>query len=212
MRPLRDPSSFPRTREGGFTFQVQQVIPEDLGRSLVAEALAGRVVVGLEELGEAGGGERGQIGLARQGAAQAPDGVLDAALLPGRVGVAEEGRDAKGMELMMAGELGAIVASDGLAPGGRQGCEEAGQGTGDGGGGFAGRPDREEQAGVAFVEGEDGLAVGAEEHEVGLPVAGRLAVRGDGRAVEEGAAVGDKEAELPPLRPRQPRFALARGR
>ena len=41
------------------------------------------------------------------------------------------------------------------------------------------------------MEGEDGLAVGAEEHEVGFPVAGGLAV-GGGWAVGEGAAVRDQ--------------------
>ena len=58
-----------------------------------------------------------------------------------------------------------------------------------------------EQAGVAFVEGEDGLAVGAEEHEVGLPVAGGLAVRGEGWAVDEGTTVGDKGGGAAALAP-----------
>ena len=34
----------------------------------------------------------------------------------------------------------------------------------------------DEQSGVAFVEGEDGLAVGAEEHQVSLPVSRCLPV------------------------------------
>ena len=52
-------------------FQVQRLIPEDLGWGLVAEAFARRVVVGLDELGEAGGRQRGEVGFAGQGAAQA---------------------------------------------------------------------------------------------------------------------------------------------
>ena len=48
-------------REGGFTFQVQQMIPKHLGGGLVAEALAWRVVVGLHELGEPSGREAREI-------------------------------------------------------------------------------------------------------------------------------------------------------
>ena len=45
---------------------------------------------------------------------------------------------------------------------------------------------------MALVEGEDGLAGGAEEHAVGLPVAGGLAIRGGAGPVGEGAAVSDQ--------------------
>ena len=46
-----------------------------------------------------------------------------------------EGLDAEGMEVVMPGELGAIVEDDGLAAVGGQGGEEAGQGLSDRGGG-----------------------------------------------------------------------------
>ena len=62
----------------------------------------------------------------------------------------------------------------------------------DGGRGLAGGPDGEEEARGAFMEGEDGLAVGMEEHEVGLPVAGGLTVGGRGGAVSDLATVGDQ--------------------
>ena len=61
---------------------------------------------------------------------------------------------------------------------------------------------------MAFVEGEDGLAVGAEEHEVGLPVAGSLAVRGEGWAVDEGTTVGDKGGGAAALAPPPAPFEL----
>ena len=64
---------------------------------------------------------------------------------------------------------------------------------------------------MAFVEGEDGLAVGAEEHEVGLPVAGGLAVRGEGGAVDEGAAVGDTGGGAAALAPPPAPFELGPG-
>ncbi len=63
---------------------------------------------------------------------------------------------------------------------------------------------------MAFVEGEDGLAVGAEEHEVGLP-AGGLAVRGEGGAVDEGAAVGDTGGGAAALAPPPAPFELGPG-
>ena len=43
---------------------MQQMTSEDLGQDLVAETFTRRVVVGLNELGEAGVGKRGEVGLA----------------------------------------------------------------------------------------------------------------------------------------------------
>ena len=63
-----------------------------------------------------------EIGLAGQGAAQAGDGMFDPALLPRDVRVTEEGLNAEGMEMVMAGELGAIVEGDGLAAVGGRGA------------------------------------------------------------------------------------------
>ena len=68
------------------------------------------------------GGQSSQIGLAGQGSAQAADGVFDSTLLPGGMRVAEERLDAEGMEVVMAGELGAIVSGDGLAAVGGSGA------------------------------------------------------------------------------------------
>ena len=62
-------------------------------------------------------GEGCEVGFARQVAAHSSDGVFDAAFLPGRVGVAEEGLEAELVELVVAGELGAVVEGDGLSHG-----------------------------------------------------------------------------------------------
>ena len=134
-------------------------------------------------------GQGRQVGFTGQGATQAADGVLDAAFLPGGVKVTEEGLNAEGMEAMMRGELRPIVEGDGLAAVRGHRGEEVGEGVGDGGGGFARGAHGEEKAGGAFVESEDGLAVGAEEHQIGFPMAGSLAVGGHGGALGEGAAV-----------------------
>jgi len=61
---------------------------------------------------EAGFWQCGEIGLAGDEAPHAADGVFDAALLPGCMGIAEEGRHAEGVEAVVAGELGAIVEGE----------------------------------------------------------------------------------------------------
>src|SRR5690606_24260458 len=55
--------SFPRRREGGFTFEVQQ-FGKDLGRGLPAEALPGRVIVESGELLQLPRRDGAQVGLA----------------------------------------------------------------------------------------------------------------------------------------------------
>src|SRR6266851_1815913 len=100
----------------GFTFEVQQLRKESLGGGLEAEAFSGCEVVG----GSAGikgiGVDGREVGFAGQGASHASDGVFDAALLPGAMGIAEEGLHAElGVELMVEGELGAVIEGDGLA-------------------------------------------------------------------------------------------------
>lgn len=56
-----------------------------------------------------------QICFAGQGVAQTADGVFDAALLPVRIGVAEESLEAEDMEVLMTGDRRAVVEGDGLA-------------------------------------------------------------------------------------------------
>jgi hypothetical protein len=81
-----------------------------------------------------------EVGLARNETAQTADGVFDAALLPGRVGVAEEGFDGEAVKPAMTGELSAIVEGHGLAQPRGQAFEDGVQMRGDAIGGFAGRP------------------------------------------------------------------------
>ena len=69
-----------------------QVLLEDLARGTIAEAAARRVVEPVSEAAEVGVGERLGLDLARQVAAHPAVRVLDAALLPGRVRVAEIAR------------------------------------------------------------------------------------------------------------------------
>ena len=73
------------------------MIPESLSGSIVAEAFTRGIVVSLHQLSKAIVRQGGQVGLARQGAAQATDGVLDTTFLPRRAGIAEEGLEAEGM-------------------------------------------------------------------------------------------------------------------
>src|SRR4029078_11809567 len=121
--------SWPRKRGGGFTFEVQH-LGEGLGRGLPVKAFSRGVVVSGDQLLEADIWQRREIGLARNEAPHPPDRILDAALLPGRVRVAEEGIDRKTVQPPMAGELGAVVEGDGAAQACRQRGADGAQGPG----------------------------------------------------------------------------------
>ncbi len=83
---------------------------------LEVQAFSWGIVVGGDDGIEDFGTDGGEIGFAWQGPAHASDCVLDPALLPGAVGIAEEGLDAEfGFEAVVLGELGAVVEGDGLA-------------------------------------------------------------------------------------------------
>ncbi len=174
-----------RRRPGdGFTFEVQQLRKEGLGGGLEAEAFSGGVVVGGGAGVEGIGVDGCQVGFAGQGASHATDRVFDAALPPGAVGIAEEGVDAElGFELMVEGELGAIVEGDGLAQRVGQGFEPGTQLLGGRLSGFAG-------------------LLGEQERRC-WAISGRWAIE---------TRSWMKLAGEPPLRPRRPRLNLARGR
>src|SRR5262245_13378303 len=169
--------SSPRKRGGGFTFEVQH-FGEGLCRGPEVKAFSRGVVVSADECIEAAVWECGEIGLARNEAAHATDGVLDATLLPGRIGVAEEGPNGEPMELLMTGELGAVVEGDGLAQRWRHAGEEPDEMACNALGSFVGRSGGEQKSGLALVNSQHGLAVFGEQHEVGFPVSGALAVGG----------------------------------
>src|SRR5688572_3609480 len=72
------------------------------------------MVVGAGEAVELFAGEAVEVGGPGQVSSEAADGVFDAAFLPGAVGIAEEGLDTKLLvELVVPGELGAVVEGDG---------------------------------------------------------------------------------------------------
>ena len=104
------------------------------------KTLARGVVIAQDASFEVLGRESGEIGFAREVAAQAADRIFDAAFLPGLVGVAEESEQAEASgEVMMQGELGAVVESAGLAQGGGKGLEELLEAIEDGLSGLVGR-------------------------------------------------------------------------
>src|SRR5262245_6847774 len=173
------PPSSPRRRGGGFTFEVQH-FGEGLGRGPEVKAFSWSVVVGANEGVEAPVWKRGEVGLARNEAAHSTDGVLDAALLPGGIGIAEERVDGETMELLMARELGAVVEGDGLAQLWWHAGKEPDEMPRDALGGLVRWSRCEQQSGLALVDGEDCLAVSGEQHEVSFPVSRGLAV-GSGR-------------------------------
>src|ERR1700738_2921615 len=83
--------SCPRKRAGGFTFQVQQVTAENLRRGFVVKTPSRSVIIGTDQREQAMVRESSQVGFSRQPSAHAPDGVFNAAFLPGRMSIAEKG-------------------------------------------------------------------------------------------------------------------------
>ena len=136
-----------------------QHLGEGLCRGSEVKAFARRVVVGGDRLADAAGRELCEVGRAGDEAAQAAEGVLDAAFLPGRVGVAEEGLHQEALQGKVSGELGAVVERDGAAQRLWYGFEQAHEMAGDAGGEFALDGDREQQARGALVDRQDGLTV-----------------------------------------------------
>jgi hypothetical protein len=155
-----------------------QHLREGLGRGAEVKAFPGCVVVGRDKVAETAVGDCGKVGFAGHEAPHPADGILDTAFLPGRVRVAEEGIDRQLMQSMMAGELGAVVESNGLAEALRHGAKQLDEMTGDAIGGLAGQPDCQQQAGLALMQGQDGLAVFCKHHQIGFPMAAGVAIAG----------------------------------
>jgi len=99
------------------------------------------------------------------------------------MGIAEEGLDAEGLvKPVMLGELGSVVEADGFA----HRLWKLAELTSDGPGGEDGfsidRALNDAEAGLPFVENKQPLAISGEQHEVGFPMARRLAAFDLGRS------------------------------
>ena len=170
---------------------------EEFGGGIEVKAFSRGVVIGVGAGGEEVWVDGFEIGFARHPSSQSADGVFDSAFLPWAVGIAEVGRDSEACgDQVMQGELCAVVEGDGLTQGFGDGFQPLGDLMGDGPGGLAGLAGEEEEAGLAFVQGEGGVALLAEQRQVGLPMAG------DG-------AIGDAKG---PLGDGNPVFDMAGGR
>jgi hypothetical protein len=173
------------------------------------KAFSRSVVVGGDEGAKAPVWQGRKIGLAWQEAAHTADGVLDAALLPGRIRVAEEGLDRQVVQNPMAGELGSIVEGDGLAQRLRQDTKQAEEMTSDAVRGLVGEPDCQQEAGLALVHGQDRLTVFCEHHQVGFPMTAGLAVGGLDRPICYGNTAFNEVRRASALPAATAAFALA---
>ena len=97
------------------------------------------------------------------------------------------------MEPVAPRELRAVVERDGSPHGGREGAQHLCHGTGNMVGAPAGEADGDEQARMALMESKDSLAMATEEHQIGLPVARRLAIGGLRRALSQGASFRNRD-------------------
>ncbi len=82
---------------------------------MVGKTFSGCVVVGTDEGIKAVCAQGGEGGVARDGSPHATKGIFNAALLPRLMGVAKEGLNGQGMQLVVLDELGAIIEGQGLA-------------------------------------------------------------------------------------------------
>ena len=159
----------------------------------------------------------GSKGLAVAVAAENAVGGLDGAALPGRVGIAEEGlgRQRRG-QVSMRSELGAGVERDGFPRFRRQGSENRLQRLSGLDWRFGLQGGGKGKAGLPLAQCEEVAALGAEPHEVALPmpkfpmpeflaVLNRLGTRVDGSPPRD-------RLSRRRLKSRRPRVALALGR
>jgi hypothetical protein len=79
--------------------------------------------------------------------------------LPGGVGIAEEGLDRQAAQREVTSELGAVVEGHGLTKRLRHGAEQVDEMAGDAVSRLVGQPDRQQEAGLALMHGQDGLPV-----------------------------------------------------
>ena len=111
-----------------------------------------------------------EVGSAGQPSSDAPVGVLDPALLPAGVGVAEIGGGREhAAQQHVAGEAGVVVEGDRAAHPGVE-PPEGGHHRGDGlGGGLAGQARHQRDPGLALVQHQHRAGAFA-DHQVGFPV------------------------------------------
>ena len=186
------PPSFPRRREGGFTFEVQHLTPEYFGWALVAEALARRIVIPLQQPRKPVVRHLSQLRLPGQYATQPTDPILHAPLLPRRVRVAEERFDPQGMQFIVPHELCPVVERHRLPERRRQRPQEAYHGLHHGPCFLRRQPDGHHQARVPLVQRQHHRPRPPKLHQVCLPVAEGLTVGNGGRPGGDRAALKDE--------------------
>jgi hypothetical protein len=130
-----------------------QHLGESLSRGPEVKAFARSVIVSGDQRQKTSVLQGCKVGLARQESTHPSDGILDAALLPGRIGITEEGLDRQVMQSTMACELGAIVEGDGLTQRLRHDTKQSDEVTSDAVRRLAGQPDRQQETGLALMHG-----------------------------------------------------------
>jgi len=111
----------------------------------------------------------------------------------------------------MAGELGAVVEGDGLTQRRRHGAEQIDEMTSDAVRRLAGEPDRQQEAGLTLMHGQDRLTVFCEHHQVGFPMAAGLAIGGLDRPICHGNTAFNEACRASALAAAAAAFALATG-
>ena len=178
---------------------MQHLTPEYFGWALVAEALARRIVIPLQQPRKPLVRHLSQVRLPGQHATQPTDPILHAPLLPRRVRVAEERFDPQGVQFMMPHELRPVVERHRLPELRRQRPQEARHGLHDRPCFLRRQPDGHHQARVPLVQHQRHRPRPPKLHQVSLPVAEGLPVCNSGRALGERVTLEDEGDRTAPL-------------
>src|SRR5260370_24729799 len=114
------------------------------------------------------------------------------------MGIAEEGLDAVGfVEPVLLRDLSAVVEADGFEHRLRKLAESTGDGTSGEDSISIDRVVNHAEAGLSFVENKQSLAISGEQHEVGFPMARRLAAFDLCGSFSDRAPLFDKAGRAP---------------
>ena len=155
-----------------------------------AQAFSWGRVVAEDILSEVVWSQQSEVCFSGQEAAEAPDGVFDAAFLPGRMSITEPGSDAVFFtQAVVLAEFLSVVECDGPAAVSWQPTQQGGQIGGDARSGFGGLAQQQSASRLAFMDDQQKLALFGEAHEVGLPMTRLTASMDAGGAVVNGSPV-----------------------
>jgi len=170
------------------------MLHEDLVWCFEAEAFSGSVVETVHSEGDVLGHDGVETHFLREELADQAVHVLVGATLPGGIGMSEEEVGIKFLgNSFVLSELLAIIGRQGMDAAGK-GLEQADHGIGDRLRVLDADVGYQAIAGLAFVEGDQGLLLARADHQIALRVAEAFSALHDDRTLLDGDLIGDGAA------------------